>query len=387
MMRQFLMVSLSSVFFVLVSNAETKTEAEQYIEQYASHSRMLANVTFTSSESSYVKSIPLDILRMNSKWKIDFDRKRYWREVPSYDVPYDYGGVCKVFEETSFLQGNHMTVTTYSRSNSDEVETEVSTSLKANGMWSRELRLLDLAFPLGYMQDGFNIVFMPDVCRAGETEVLATEPYIELRSKYRNYVITLTLDPQKNYSAKKIEIEEIEHQPASESYVSRGIYEVEKFIEVKGRWFPEKYNLQEFHTGGKLQNIKPSLQSPVMIYTGEIITNPDYTLPPAVSVSECILSDVDFPESMSDDEFKIKTPIPNGSVVRMRDAPQTLYLWRDGKCVPMLDQSLDKCLTCEIDEPRFLFLIIGGILILIMVGGQIWKYFNKRKNDRDEDKV
>jgi hypothetical protein len=390
-MRLSLMISLMSMSFVLVSNAETRTNAEQYIGLYDFYLRGVSCVKFTSSESSYTKSEPTDIQRLDYNWKIDFEGKRYWCEEPWVTVPADNGDgvVYRRFSENSFLPKNSITVSVYSRSDSDEVETEVSSFLKvAKEMWSKELRMLELSFPFGYFQDGFNIVYLPDMCRAGKTEILATEPYIELRSKYRDLVITLTLDPQKNYSARKIVVDIIAQQPTSAIFSYRYVYEVEKFIEVKGRWFPEKYIHQDFFTGGKLPNVQPG-SGPVMLSNGQVITNPEtYVVPSDVLVSECTLSNVDFPESMSDDDFRITTPIPDGSVVHMQDALHIQYVWRDGKIVPLVDDVLDQLRGHKFipgaREPRFWFLIVGVVLILIAIGGQIWKYISKRKDSGDD---
>jgi hypothetical protein len=91
-------------------------------------------------------------------------------------------------------------------------------------------------------------------------------------------------------------------------------------------------------------------------------------------------SDVRFDKSLNENDFRLTSPIANGTQVHIRDAPQIDYVWHDGKIVPKTDEVMldiarggHKFMPGP-DNPRFWMMLLS--IILILTGGGMWVYKN-----------
>ena len=87
--------------------------------------------------------------------------------------------------------------------------------------------------------------------------------------------------------------------------------------------------------------------------------------------------------NFKDSDFSLSVLPQNGTPVSMQDAPQIQYIWMDGKIVPKTDELMlqiarggHKFMPGP-KEPRFWFMSIGIILILIACGTKAYKHFNR----------
>lgn len=95
------------------------------------------------------------------------------------------------------------------------------------------------------------------------------------------------------------------------------------------------------------------------------------------------LTNVSF-SSLSEKDFHLSITLPNGIPAEMQDAPQIQYIWYDGKIVPKTDEVMlaiarggHKFMPGP-SEPRFWFMSIGIILILIACGRLAYKHFTNK---------
>jgi len=94
------------------------------------------------------------------------------------------------------------------------------------------------------------------------------------------------------------------------------------------------------------------------------------------------LSDISF-DTLSEKDFQFSLTLPNGTSVHMQDARHIEHIWLDGKIVPKTSEAMlaiargNHKFMPGPDEPRFWFLVIGIILILIGGGRLAYRYFIK----------
>jgi hypothetical protein len=100
---------------------------------------------------------------------------------------------------------------------------------------------------------------------------------------------------------------------------------------------------------------------------------------------EYLLSDVSF-STLSEKDFQFSLSLPNGTSVYMQDAPQIQHVWLDGKIVPRTDEAMlaivrggNKFMPGP-ESPRFWFLTISILLILICGGKLAYEHFTNKDN-------
>jgi len=92
------------------------------------------------------------------------------------------------------------------------------------------------------------------------------------------------------------------------------------------------------------------------------------------------LSQFSFNNTFRKTDFRITTNVPDYTAVFMQDAPQIKYVWLNGKIVPLSDdvalaRARGHGFMPGPDSPRFWFVSIGILLLLIGAGRLAYRYF------------
>jgi len=104
---------------------------------------------------------------------------------------------------------------------------------------------------------------------------------------------------------------------------------------------------------------------------------------PTISISsKCILSNVKLKQKFTLKDFAITTPIDEESPIHVKNAPHLQYVWRDGKPVPLFDQSLLSSRGLKFfgspASPRFWMILIGIILIVGTLSHKTYTFVKTR---------
>jgi len=231
----------------------------------------------------------------------------------------------------------------------------------------------EFPFIFGYyaVESTNDIRYIPDLFQHSnvETEVIGGKQLIVLRKSEGDLLLTLWIDPESSYAAKKIKVER-QSGELQAGRVIRRESEIEDFSPTSGTYFPRKFYEERQNVGRTYEQKDGKPVEKLFITEGKR--------------RYVEISDVRFDKPLGDDSFRLTSPIIDGTQVHIRDAPHIEYIWFDGKVVPKTDEIMlaiarggHKFMPGPA-EPRFWMLTIGIILILLGGGRLAYKHFTDK---------
>ena len=330
---------------------------EDLFQKYESQIKSFSQVTFTGASRAYDEPENDKVATFESNWKIDFDRKWYFKD-------HSKG---QNISQMSLVDGEAFTISVSEKPMINSERIAVVSFVKIpEDHWKKTIRLHYTSFPFGYFQSAGDAISLIETIRSSQKEILQDGEKPGLLCKNEEYECKIWFDPAKDYAAEKISIRRIT-PPELAVLFSTCEYTVQQFESIDGRWFPVKFHVVESYTGGKVElNLPPGLELAI----SEEMKKPR---PPRTTIADVTLSNIKFP-TFSSDDFRIKEAIPDGTPVSMQDALQIEYIWMDGKAVPKTDDAMLALARGHkfmpgVSEPRFWLMAVG--LVMLLVGGGI----------------
>jgi hypothetical protein len=276
--------------------------------------------------------------------KKEFIRKEaYFKEGKLLDMIYD---------STGGMQLNIWSKETLGRNASDK---------KAS--WESVFTNAFLLAPLGMFQYSREFVSIFDLLRDVPRDALklridkGNAHIIEGESK--QHKISICILPDKKFVISSFSIDVL--QPYPDVFLLERLEYISLDIKKWGDfYFPEKFSFAA--QSEVVQNTQPPKASVSVVgekkkhYTSSLTANID-----KLSINKKIR-----PEAIA-----FQTKIPNGTRVLVKEVPQIHYIWMDGKIEPRTDELMlriaqgDHKFIPGTDEPRFWFMALGAILIIV----------------------
>jgi hypothetical protein len=307
--------------------------------------------------------------RQYRDWIIDFTHKRFWKG------SFKQNGVAdseKYESETVVTDKKILSVSKYVFE--DQIEFGVGSFINANNndLWEKTLGLLYWGFPFGHIE-GTKKVFLPDVLSSIKLEFSNENGIPTISGTTPEFIISVEFNSEECQFIRTLEMTRI--ADIDKPFVLRGIrYIVNRTEKYNGIYLPVDYYAEEKYNGGK----RP--------LRGDVITNDEVEILPRTLKANVKLENIILLNSLSDEDFKITLNIPNYTPVLMQDAPQIDYIWLDGKIVPRTDETMlaivrggNKFMPGP-ESPRFWFLTISILLILICGGRLAYEHFTNKDN-------
>ncbi|MDR2345720.1 MAG: hypothetical protein LBE18_06605 [Planctomycetaceae bacterium] len=144
--------------------------------------------------------------------------------------------------------------------------------------------------------------------------------------------------------------------------------EIEKYIEADNIFFPAQFISESKVPKGKFTG-----------KNGGVEVSPGFH-----RLSRFNITDIKVNNAVETISRNLQTQIPNGTVIHLMDVPQIKYVWFDGKIVPWTDDMAlesirNQKFIINVREPRFWFISLGIILIVLGIGWKILGYLQERK--------
>lgn len=345
---------------------ETNT-AQLYVNKWEQGISALNLVRFSSSFTDwavYRDGTRTHDNRLYMDWIIDFTDKRFWKGAIKQDRVTDSE---KYDSEVIVVDEKILVVSKYFLDN--QVEFGVVSRVNANnGLWDSSLGLLYWGYPFGYVESGNTRIFLPDVLKSAKLEISNEHGRLILRGTTADFVITAEFNSEECQYIKYLELKRITR--VNDPFVFQECsFVVNRVEECNGLWLPVDYHVEEKKNGGKRHFINAP---------HEIAVVEDAILPRTLK-ADVKLERVVLPTNISKEDFKITISVPNYTPVFMEDAPQIKYVWLEGKIVPLTDklalaQARGHGFIPGPTEPRFWFMAIGILLMLIGGGRILYKY-------------
>gem|GEM_PF-7015235 len=366
----FLMLTGTCLFLSWsVASGQSEMSAEELFDLYVEQIGDVSSISFVSSFTDYIEPDDSKTNTLSMAWTIDFVGKRYRKQKVNDE---ETKGSSEIV-----LNGNTaISVSTFS-SDIDTGNLPIGvTSYTAipQGYWNKSIRLLYLSLPFGYFENGQECNSIVDTMRSEQKSMFREGRDVGLQCQTEEFDIKIWFDIDKNFAAKRIHIIRQNTQQQSPEYFTIIEYEVRDFQKIGERWFPSAYTVRKSFPGGTIQRDLPDLPPGVVLHRNQTEQKP------RTLAAEVSLTNVRFPLRLADADFQIKSTVPNGTSVFMQDAPQIEHIWLDGKIVPKTNEAMlaiarggHKFMPGP-ESPRFWFMAIGIILILIGGGRLAYKY-------------
>ena len=177
--------------------------------------------------------------------------------------------------------------------------------------------------------------------------------------------LTLWLDPQCNYAARRIVLEK-PRERAQFGEVFMCQYDAKSLKQQGGTFVPISYRIANTTARGAL----PESQ---VIHGFRIRRDRTTPLSDIASVFEVTVRTLEVNPELSDSDFEPQTHVANGTRVLMADAPYLNYIWQDGKPVPgMSPQALAAARGARFagassSSRRWLVILTLGALAIVLI--------------------
>lgn len=342
---------VSSLLVVVViclwSYAQERPTAESVFRSYESSLKSIRGITFDSRcMDREAGQRELFTNGLSQKWKIDFEGKRLWRTTQALNDNIQTESSdrrARVYHE-KLLTPDAMHQLT-ARIDTNVAESFTSYLEVPDDYWATGIGWSYLAFPFGYLNDGREYRYIPDMIRNAPKEVTAAEgdgsPGVVLACRLDECEFRVVLNPSKGWMAERIEFARTP-SPGDPGRAERLVYSVARSSSHDGVWLPELYQCEISKPSGKR-----NLPARVRVVDGALVVVPEGSemgansieIPERTVVAEVALSSIDVgPLSASD--FQIQTVVPDGLEVHMQDAQHLFFAWREGGIVPSTDEAL-----------------------------------------------
>jgi hypothetical protein len=313
---------------------------------------------------------------LSQKWRIDFEGRRLWRttrkiiEDPKTEAEKK---LASTYFEALVAPDAHYGISAY-------VDTRTAYCVLSyletpQDYWKTDTGLGYLCYPFGYLKDGREYQYIPDMVREASKSILSEEgessSLIVVAAKTAEYEFDISLDPSKGWFAERIEFTRT--APAEDAARPEYcLYTVEHSSNHGGVWLPDLYRCEISKEAGKhkLGGDVRVVDGKFIIVTGDSEIGTDYIeRPKSTLIAEVTISDIEL-GSLSDSDFQLETTIPNGMEVSMQDARRLNFVWRDGEVVSLADE-LEALRDSEFlggpGSPRFWAVALGVVLIALIL--------------------
>jgi len=222
---------------------------------------------------------------------------------------------------------------------------------------------------------------------SAEADVLDGHPVDVLCGATDTTHIKVWLDPALNHTARKLScIRKTPYKNTAELVFSPELlamepaqhtceYVVKSFREVGGRHVPEKVTVTYASSASAVRDYTGTIVNGRKVF--EVAAGKDeqgkiIMAPAATSSWELELLQIDFDPQLTDADFRISQPVPNGTRISMQDAPQQGYVWENGQMVQGTDTtepSAARVARVNKDSPslRQRWILGGGAVFLLAV--------------------
>jgi hypothetical protein len=337
--------------------------AEKLFDEYVKQIKRISFASFESSFTDYIEPAASKTNTLAMAWTIDFVGKRYRKLVINDEESKN----CS----ESILNGNvAIGVSIYPDIDVDgELSTNVTSYISVpEDYWNRSLRLLYESYPFGYFENGPVCDSIVDTILPSRKTMFQDDDGVGLRCQTDEFDIQIWFDIEKDYMAKKIHITR-RSTSQSPDYLSASEYEVQSFEKVGAFWFPSTFTVRESFPGGTI-HLDP--------HPGIVME--DIEREPQTLVADVTLTNVQFPDRFAEADFKIKTPVPNGTQVSMQDAMHDKYVWYKGKIVPATNEVM---LIIARGDHKFtsgrVWLIAISVILILIGGGRLaYQHFTRK---------
>ena len=309
---------------------------------------------------------------LSERWKIDFQGKRLWRtaRARTENPKTGEGGRQGSGYNESLVTSSALDQISVVRDKAGVIGFSSYLNVPKD-YWSRFVGLGYLCYPFGYLQDGVEYRYIPDIVRQGSRNILARPglpaSLVTLACETGEYKVTIRLDSSKGWMADEIEFKRT--LPTKEGgRVDYSLYTVKHSRNHGGVWLPDLYDCKVSQSAGqqKLPGNVRMVDGKIVIMAGRAKLGTDVIEKPrATLIAEVSLSDMDL-LPLHDSDFRLQTEIPNGTRVSMQDAPHLQFEWEGGRIVPVTAETLD-----ALRRSRFLggprsrrFWLVGNVLIV-----------------------
>ena len=294
------------------------------------------------------------------------------------------------YEESIFYPGYYVYVSSFTNAAGKEIGIIGYKDVCAE-LWEKTLGLHSLTLPFGYLSDGQRIISISElIVNSNNYEVNSLDDNcIEISGSSQGFTFLVSLDVQKGYVPRKIFFKRVGLPKGIENYVSID-YFVDHFIEKNGVWFPRNFTCVTEYPGGTLPAVLPvgaNVDSPEM---EKMISETTTRIPKRTIEEKVEFSNVEFPSSFAEKDFKLHTSIPNGTPAYMQDALHIEHIWYDGKIVPKTNEVMlaiargNHKFMPGPNEPRFWLMAIGIILIVVALGKMLYDIIQKNNQEKRE---
>ncbi|MGA2060671.1 MAG: hypothetical protein ABSG67_09345 [Thermoguttaceae bacterium] len=325
------------------------------LNSYEAYLKSIRNVSFSSlSKDRDAEKSDVFANILSEKLKIDFERKRMWRTTRSViENPQTESDKVRAtsLDETLITSRALLEISTLTdKTNADKATVSGFTGyLKIPAdYWQKHLTLGCLSYPFGYIQDGRQYKYIPDMIRNGTKKVAFEKgdstPLAVLACETEEYLFNIRLDPSKGWMPDRIEFT---RKASSKADVRNDycLYAVDHSSDHGGVWIADSYRCKVSSPAGRNklpENIRMVNGAFILIdkNTKEPKPGVDYIeYPKSTLIAEVRLSDIDL-SPLHDSDFHIQTKIPNGTRVYMQDVIGPVFIWQNGKILPLGDDAV-----------------------------------------------
>ncbi len=331
----FVVAAFSMSSLCCAEDAHTPVAVLKSYEEYLTRLRI---ISFSSRFQDRVEEKSAHFTNeVSQTWKLDFAGKRLWRTSDSRvigDPSASPSPRSPMYSETLLAPDKLYEVAVDRKS---KVAQSFTGFIKIpDDYWSTRTGFGYLSYPFGYIQDGRDYKYIPDMIR--ENAALERQgSVVVLSCKLKTYDIRIHLNPEKEWMA-----ERIDYTAGDVAHPHVSSYTVERSSQHQGVWFPELYHCKSARPA-ESQKLPPNFRmingNLVIVDKGskegqDFIQKSESTL-----VSEVTLSNIHF-NGLSDADFQLQATVPNGTAVHMQDALHLDYAWLDGQIVPRPNELL-----------------------------------------------
>jgi hypothetical protein len=325
------------------------------LNSYETYLKSIRNIKFSSlSKDRNADKGDIFTNILSEKLKIDFERKRMWRttrqviENPQTEIDKERASS---LNETLITSRALLEISARTdQTNADKAAVSGFTGylrIPAD-YWQKHLTLGCLSYPFGYIQDGREYKYIPDMLRKATKKVAfekgESSPLAVLTCETEDYLFNIRLDPSKGWMPDRVEFT---RKASSKDDVRHDycLYTVDHSSDHGGVWIADLYHCKVSSPAGRNklpENIR--IVNGVYILIGKNTKDPKPGVgyierPKSNIIAEITLSDIDL-SPLHDSDFQIQTKIPNGTRVYMQDDMELDFNWQNGKILPLGDEAV-----------------------------------------------
>lgn len=312
---------------------------------------------------------------LSQDWKIDFEGRRLWattRRVIEHPTTAADKAQPTQYNESSVtsVAVRHISV------NADKAAVGFISYLQTpQDYWETETGLGYLSYPFGYLKDGRKYQYIPNMIEYASKNVSSKNErgasLVVLACKTGEYEFSIRLNPGKGWMAEEIEFT----RTATTGEGGRPdhcLYTVENSSNHGGVWLPSSYRCRESQPAArrKLPKNARVVDGKFVTVVGDVKGGKDFIeTPKSTLIAEVALSDIHL-SPLRDSDFRLQTPIPDGTKVSMQDADHLEFLWLGGKIVPVTAETLEALRDSRfVSGPgsRRFWLTINIVLLVVLI--------------------